>query len=139
MNLTIIREFYLFKKVCRKPPYRFQTYRLYTKIFLLFKVDCKELIKPAVLTELANELHTLSDFLGEDHDLAVLRNMILTAPTYSDGVSEALLIVQIIDQERLMLEENALTLAGRLLSVTPEKFVQQMEIYWRAWKSENIN
>jgi CHAD domain-containing protein len=107
--------------------------------YLWHQVEILGAIKPAVLTELANELHTLSDFLGDDHDLAVLRRMILTAPTYSDGVSEALLFVQIIDQERLMLEENALTLAERLLSVTPEKFVQQMEIYWRAWKSENIN
>jgi hypothetical protein len=71
--------------------------------------------------------------------LAVLGNTILTAITYFDGESDANHLVQIVDQERLVLEENAFTHGERLFYFTPKKFVQRMEAYWRTWKSERIS
>jgi hypothetical protein len=81
----------------------------------------------------------LSDYLGDDHDLAVLRNTILAAPAYSNKESETLPIVQIIDQEQLVLQENAMTLGKRLFPVAPKKFVQRMKTYWSAWENETSN
>ncbi|MFN2233460.1 MAG: CHAD domain-containing protein [Anaerolineales bacterium] len=107
--------------------------------YLWHQVEVLESIQPEILTKLANELHILSDYLGEDHDLAVLRNTILTASTFSDGEFEKSLIFRKIDQERMELEGNALTLGERLLSDPPEIFVQRMNTYWMAWKSEKIS
>ena len=107
--------------------------------YLWHQVELLESLHPEILTGLANELHTLSEYLGDDHDLAVLRSTILNAPTYSEGEAEALLVVQMIDQERLGLAENALTLGERLYSATPEKFIQRMKTYWRTWESERIS
>ena len=106
--------------------------------YLWHQVELLVSIQPVVLTELANDLHTLSDYLGDDHDLAVLRETILAAPLYSVEQSEELPIIQLIDQERLVLEENALTLGERLFSGTPKKFVQRMQTYWGSWQNENI-
>lgn len=106
--------------------------------YLWHQMEILVSIQPEILTELANDLHMLSDYLGDDHDLAVLRKTILTAPIYSDKESEALLIIQLIDQERLVLEENALALGERLFCVTPKKFVQRMKTYWGAWDKENL-
>jgi CHAD domain-containing protein len=104
--------------------------------YLWHQVEILRSVQPETLTELANELHTLSDYLGDDHDLAVLRNTIMTAPAISKGESKELFIVHIIDQERLVLEKNAFILGDQLYSLVPEKFVQQMGIYWSMWGGE---
>ena len=119
-------------------PENFHEWRKRVK-YLWHQVEVLLLIQPEILTEMANELHALSDYLGEDHDLAVLRNTILTAPIYADWESEALLFVQIIDQERLVLEKYALALGGRLFSFTPKKFIRRMKTYWRTWECEKIS
>ena len=119
-------------------PENFHEWRKRVK-YLWHQVEILGSIQPEILTEQANELHTLSDYLGDDHDLAVLRKVILTYPSYTDVESDVSLIVHIIDQERMVLEGNALILGEQLFSETPKMFVQRMESYWRAWKNENVS
>jgi CHAD domain-containing protein len=67
--------------------------------------------------ELADEFHHLADYLGEEHDLAVLRERAAAS-------SE---LHPLIDRRRQELQDKALTLGERLYSGKSRPFVQQLE------------
>ena len=69
--------------------------------------------------ELADEFHHLSDYLGDEHDLAVLRERIGTSS-----------VTTLIDQRRGELQDKALTLGERLYTDKSKAFVQRLQKAW---------
>jgi len=94
-----------------------------------------ELLEPAwILAEkdLADEAHELSQLLGDDHDLAVLRQVVTAAPdTYAPAAAG---LVDLIDRRRGQLEEQAFALGRHVYGKTPSMFTGQMKAYWNAWR-----
>lgn len=80
--------------------------------------------------ELADEFHHLADYLGDEHDLAVLRDRV-TAPGMSETAASAL--KALIDRRREELQDKAFSLGERLYADKPKKFVRRLTKHWSAW------
>lgn len=89
---------------------------------------------PSVLGSLAPAMHDLSDALGDDHDLAVLRARIESDPRrYGDDQTvEATL--RLIAGWQFALQRRALSLGRRLYVETPKRFSRRLAGYLRVWR-----
>ncbi len=105
--------------------------------YLWHQIEILESLWPKVFSMLADELHTLSNYLGDDHDLAVLRALILDQPKGFTNENELMRLVRLIDRERLELEAQARPLGERLYFDPPRTFVRRLETYWQAWQAED--
>jgi CHAD domain-containing protein len=91
-----------------------------------------ELVYPAApkrTTKLAKRAHRLSDLLGDDHDLAVLREYVTAHPEVLDKAVQATLLA-LIDKRRRVLQRDALSLGARLYRKRPKQFVRALERGW---------
>lgn len=84
--------------------------------------------------ELADEFHHLADYLGDEHDLAVLRERV-SAPT-TTGMSETACsaLKTLIDRRRGELQDKALALGERLYADKSKTFVHGLAKYWSDWE-----
>ena len=89
---------------------------------------------PSVLGSLARAMHDLSDALGDDHDLGVLRARIESDPgRYGDDQTvEATL--RLTAGWQFALQRRALSLGRRLYVETPKRFSQRLAGYLRVWR-----
>ncbi len=87
---------------------------------------------PAVIEARIETARDLSQILGEDHDLAMLKAFAAAA---SDDAVAARFRAEIIaccgDRQR-SLRRQARPLANRLFAETPAAFTDRIEAYWRA-------
>jgi CHAD domain-containing protein len=89
----------------------------------------RELLEP-----LADHAHDLSDHLGDDHDLALLREQVQRrAAAFTDPGGQRHLLEQ-IDQRRGELQFAATSLGGRIYDQKPKKFSKRLERRWETWR-----
>ena len=89
-------------------------------------------VAPSVLGPLEKRLKDLSDGLGDDHDLAVLRTTILAAPRdFGGGASDEAIVL--VDAARADLQDRCRRLGARLYAEPPRAFGQRVGRYWKAW------
>lgn len=74
--------------------------------------------------ELADEFHHLADYLGDEHDLAVLRPRV-PAPA-----------ADLVDRRREELQDKAFALGERLYSDKSKAFVHSLERLWTQWQRQ---
>jgi CHAD domain-containing protein len=88
-----------------------------------------EPLRPSRLARAAKQAHRLSRNLGQDHDLALLRQCAVStcAPARS-----AAPVLRAIDRRRTALQRRALALARRAYTETPRAYVTRLHRYWRA-------
>ena len=87
-------------------------------------------IAPPVLGPEARRLGTLSDSLGDAHDLAVLRNMLLDDADCFGGDPTVEAALVLLNDYRSLLECRSVTLAGWLYAERPEAFAERLGAYW---------
>jgi CHAD domain-containing protein len=90
-----------------------------------------EKLWPSMLGELADQAHKLSDYLGDDHDLAVLREAVMKN-AHSDTSGRDSLTAA-IDERRARLQGKAFTLGARLYDENASAFTARLKDYWRLW------
>jgi CHAD domain-containing protein len=78
---------------------------------------------PEKMKKLARRTHKLSDLLGDDHDLAELRNYAATHRQYFDGRVAQVALAAVIDRRRKDLQREALSLGAKLFRHSPKRFV----------------
>jgi CHAD domain-containing protein len=84
---------------------------------------------PGIIGGYADEAHTLADLLGDDHDLAVLRETLEAgAGTLAVDVDA---VTQLIDRRRDRLQAKALVVGDRLYAESPAAFARRMHRYWK--------
>jgi CHAD domain-containing protein len=88
-------------------------------------------LAPSVLSPLAKHEKRLSESLGDDHDLAVLRRRVLDAERIGP---EAGGVVALIDAVRHDLQDRSLRLGGRIHAERPRAFGRRLAAYRRAWE-----
>jgi CHAD domain-containing protein len=91
---------------------------------------------PALMEELSNQAHDLGDRLGDDHDLAVLRDLLVQEGEQwakPDTVRE---LLDLIDVRRGELQHAAATLGQRLYADRPKAFLNRLHSYWQAWRAD---
>ena len=90
----------------------------------------------ARVPELAEVAHKMEDFLGDDHDLAVLRERVEEArDAFPDAAGRAALL-RLIERCRASLQQKASELGLRLYQETPAVFIARIEKCWREWRAE---
>jgi hypothetical protein len=87
-----------------------------------------------VLRPLADEIHALADYLGDEHDLAVLKD-VLEADALARGDGGPAALLDAIESRRRELQRAARELGARLLAEKPGAFVRRLGKYWEAWAS----
>jgi CHAD domain-containing protein len=102
--------------------------------YLWHQLQILEPLWPGVMDELGNQLHQLTQLLGDEHDLAVLRETTAAGPDAFGGDSALEVLSALIDRRREELREEASLLGRRLYCDRPRVFTARMKSYWKAWK-----
>lgn len=101
--------------------------------YLWHELQLLQPLWPGIIGELADQTHKLSDYLGDDHDLAVLREKITgNAAAFAENDCGALLAL--LDRRRRQLQDKALVLGKRVFAAKPGEFSRPFAGYWQAWR-----
>lgn len=103
--------------------------------YLWHQLQILEPAWPDLLHGLASQTHKLADHLGDDHDLAVLRQKI---SSHADAfeVQDRDTLVSVLDRRRKQLQDKAFTLGARIFEEKPKRFVGRIGGYWQLWRQE---
>jgi len=93
-----------------------------------------EPIWPAMISPQSGAADALSDLLGDDHDLAVLRQTLLEAPEAFGDEAVVGDLVDLIDRRRKQLQREALKLGRLLYAEKPGAMVRRFGRYWQVWR-----
>jgi CHAD domain-containing protein len=88
---------------------------------------------PGVMEKFADEAHQLSDYLGLDHDLAVLRQTLVEDAGQSDAAT-AQSLGEVVKARRAQLQLAARAQGQRLYAEKTSAYISRLESYWRAWR-----
>ncbi|MBV8220251.1 MAG: CHAD domain-containing protein [Solirubrobacterales bacterium] len=89
---------------------------------------------PGVMGGQSKDAHHLGDLLGDDHDLAVLRDQLgETADAIAADLDP---VFGLIGHRREQLQEEAFLLGRRVYAEKPNAFSRRLHRYWKAWRSE---
>ncbi len=116
-------------------PENFHDWRKRVK-YLWYHVRILNPLWPGLFDEWADQIHELSDYLGDAHDFAELRSLLEAEPPLCPDDDERELLLGLADRRRAELEAAAHPLGRRIYAETPEDFVERMAGYWRAWQLE---
>lgn len=93
-----------------------------------------QILRPAApkqMKKLSKRAHEVANLLGDNHDLAVLRDYAEVHPqAFADEATRQTLLA-LIERRRDVLERKALKLGKRLYSQSPKRFVGAIERGWR--------
>jgi CHAD domain-containing protein len=84
-----------------------------------------------VLGALADHAHDLSDHLGDDHDLALLREEVQRRRDTFESPADQRHLLQEIDQRRGELQFAAISLGERIYAEKPKKFTSRLSKLYR--------
>lgn len=104
--------------------------------YLWHQLQLLEPIRPRPIGELAARAHKLSDYLGDDHDLAVLREKALAHRDAFPGPGGASALFTLIDRRQTQLRDKAFRVGGRIYAEKPAAFAARLGRYWRRWQRE---
>ncbi|MGH2917994.1 MAG: CHAD domain-containing protein [Solirubrobacteraceae bacterium] len=93
-----------------------------------------QVLRPAApkrMKRLASDAHGVADLLGDDHDLAVLREYVERHPQCFEDDDRRQALLALIDRRRGALQRKALRQGRRLYKRSPKRFVADIERGWR--------
>lgn len=102
--------------------------------YLWNQVQLLEPLGSGRINELADQLHTLSDYLGDDHDLAVLRERAAAHERAFARPEQLAAFVTSIENMRTGLQQKALVLGARIYRDKPSEFAERFARDWRHWQ-----
>jgi CHAD domain-containing protein len=111
---------------------RLHDWRKQTK-YLWHQLQILTPLAPGVIGELADEFHHLSNYLGDEHDLAVLQQ---TAEEHARVLDTRALraLKALIDERRSGLQARAFALGKRLYSDRASSFSARFDELWLKWR-----
>jgi CHAD domain-containing protein len=86
------------------------------------------------LAVLSDRTHQLAGILGDDHDLAVLRERAVEAREVFPTAAAYRALITLIDKCRSELQDRALQCGEALYQEKPAAFTARLGQYWRAWR-----
>jgi CHAD domain-containing protein len=81
-------------------------------------------------------LKDLETWLGNDHNLVVLRARIVAEPAFYGKQKDIDLALDLIDRHQEELREQSLSLAERIFAEKPSEFTRRMKHLWDTWRHE---
>lgn len=136
----VYKRGYLGLEVCEQTPdvHDWHNWRKRVK-YLWHQLQMLNELWPEMLTPHGDELHRLSDFLGDDHDLFVLWEMIDAKSLHYRSHKTRQGMKEIIEDYRLHLQGEALYLGKKLYYESPRAFTRRVQAYWDVWRSRRGN
>lgn len=107
--------------------------------YLWYHTRILEPVWPDMFDELADQVHDLSDYLGEDHDLAELRKLIVDRPDLFSDEEDRQLLLGLIDRRSAEYRASARPLGERIYVEKPKDFVDRIEEYWEVWQTREVD
>ncbi len=95
-----------------------------------------DLWQPILAARLA-ELDQLNDYFGNDHDLAVMTQLIHSEPETLGASAGIEQLLNIIGQQRQELQTAGLKLADRVFAEESQAFARRMKAYWSLWRDQS--
>ena len=89
---------------------------------------------PGPVAEMTEEAHQLADCLGDDHDLAVLRERAAQARDLFPSAAAHRALLNLIERCRVGLQGKAQQLGRRLYADPPAVFTARVGKYWHDWR-----
>jgi len=94
-------------------------------------------IWPGTLNAIAEQLEEVSDHLGEDHDLALIRlrlaQILLPEADFELYSVARLQLIRTIDRRRRRLQNEALRRSRLVYLEQPRRFLKRIQCYWDCW------
>ncbi len=106
--------------------------------YLRYQLEVVRPVWEARLGELADEADRMGELLGDDHDLAVLRQMLTDAPERFGDESDREVLLALIDRRRAELEQEAMLLGKQFFQDKPRPFARRVKGYWKTWRRATI-
>jgi len=100
--------------------------------YLRFHMETLSPLYPRMLKATAKGLDDLGELLGDDHDLAVLADTILTYPESCRDERERWMLIALIHERRAYLQSKAVGHGTALYSERPDAFVARIGAYYEA-------
>ncbi|MEQ8755713.1 MAG: CHAD domain-containing protein [Coleofasciculus sp. G1-WW12-02] len=104
--------------------------------YLWYHLRILKLVWPDFMDQMASETKELADYLGDDHDLAMLRQLLKHEPKLARDRTQLDALLGLIDRRRLQLQQSAQFLGRRIYAEKPGVFVERIGVYWQVWRSE---
>jgi len=104
--------------------------------YLRYQLEVLKPLWPERMEELANEADRMGDLLGDDHDLAALRQLLTDDPGRFGDEGDRELLLALIDRRRAELEPEAMLLGQRFFQDSPRKFSRRLRGYWKTWRAQ---
>ena len=83
-----------------------------------------------------HSLHDLETWLGDDHNLVLLRAKLEEEPQSYGDEKAVRLFLALVKQEQKELREKSMSLGERIYERKPRRFVQDIQKLWDAWQQE---
>lgn len=93
-------------------------------------------IWPMMMRGAIESASTLSDLLGDDHDLAVMSRLSEGEPDLFGSAESVAVLKGIIRQDRARLQLEALLIGRRLFANRPGELQHCMNVWWSVWREE---
>jgi CHAD domain-containing protein len=104
--------------------------------YLRYQLEVLRPLWPERLEELAHEADRMGELLGDDHDLAVLRQTLTDDPERFGDEGDREMLLALIDRRRAELTQEAMLLGGRFFQERPRDFARRLKGYWKAWRAQ---
>lgn len=82
------------------------------------------------------EVDALADALGDDHDLSVLREILLACPDEVGDPETVQAVLGLLGRRQAELRIAAKAIGARVFAEKPHAFARRIEGYWDAWRTE---
>jgi CHAD domain-containing protein len=89
-----------------------------------------------VMQAYERSLKDLETWLGDDHNLVVLREKVVSEPVFYGGGKETDLFLSFVDKYEKELRGNALSLGERIYAEKPRQFSQRLGHLWNVWQAQ---
>jgi CHAD domain-containing protein len=104
--------------------------------YLRYQLEILRPLWPERMEELADEADQMGELLGDDHDLAMLRQMLTDDPERFGDEDDREVLLALIDRRRAELEQEAMLLGQRFFQDSPRTFARRLRGYWKTWRAQ---
>jgi CHAD domain-containing protein len=98
--------------------------------YLRHQIEILQPLWPEMMSAYARSLDDLGELLGQEHDLAVLTNLLATDHTIDAEPAEKALTSAIGEHRRVYLQQAAIVIGRRAYAESPERFSDRIASYW---------
>jgi hypothetical protein len=85
------------------------------------------------MRKMACRVHELTQLLGDEHDLAILRETVSAEPESFGGPSALESLLPLLERRRGQLQRDAIAVQRQVFEEKPKAFIRRIDRYWKSW------